>query len=172
MSEAKSKRSAVFAASLDPITDGHLWVISRAAELFDELVVAIGRNPSKASKYVFDEDERLSMAKECLKSHSNIRFAQMGSVYLVLFARANGISHIVRGIRNVNDFTVEQTMNNINQKMAGELTSVFLMPPVGLGEVSSSFVKSLIGYEGWRDEVRKYVPLNVAKALEAKFHDK
>lgn len=158
-------RRAVFAASLDPITNGHLWVIREAARLFDEVIIAVGVNPSK--KYLFSEVERVRMAN-AVNIHRNCRVAVMGMVYLVDFAKANNANYIVRGVRNAGDFAYELTFKNINSRMAPDIQTLFLVPPTELAEVSSSFVKGLMGYERCVEEIRKYVPEYVAMYMMAK----
>lgn len=167
------KTLAVYAASLDPITFGHLWMIEKGQELFDEIHIGIGINPAKAGKYFFSDNERLELSKSCLP---NCKVSFMGGLYLVDFAISIGATHILRGIRNTEDFNFESTMAAINREMANSrnfsLETVFLMPPKDLSTVSSSFVKSIIGYNGWKSEIRKYVPENIAQAIESKSYGK
>lgn len=159
-------RRAIFAASLDPITNGHLWVIKEAEKLFDEVIVGVGVNPSK--KYTFEEDDRFSMAY-ILCANEKCEVRRMGMKYLVDFAKEHDAQYIVRGVRNGSDFAYEHTLKNVNARMAPEITTVFLVPPTDLAEVSSSFVKGLVGYEGWQKEIRRYVPEHVATAMMARF---
>lgn len=160
-------RVAVFAASLDPITFGHLWMIDQALDLFDQVIVAVGVNPAKSSRYMFTDDERVDMVQS-LRTTGALRVRKMEMVYLVDFAKNYGANYLIRGIRNTSDFDYESTLNHINAKMAPEIKTVFLMPPPDIAIVSSSFVKGLIGYEGWNKEIRKYVPENVAQEIERK----
>lgn len=165
----KIPKRAILAASLDPITFGHIWIVKEAIKIFDEVVVGVGINPAKSSKYMFTDDERVNMAEESLPEFVQIcNIKKMEMVFLVDFAKENNATHIVRGIRNFNDFGFEQTLNNVNKRMEPDLTTIFLMPPTDLAEISSSFVKSLIGYNGWQTEIRKYVPELVARAIERK----
>jgi pantetheine-phosphate adenylyltransferase len=162
------KAKAIYAASLDPITFGHLWLINEGMQLFEELIVCVAVNPNKAGKYMFSVEERLHMTRFCMPPC--VRVASIGPNYLVDFVKQEKATHLLRGVRNAEDFSVESTMAEINRRMALgrgiDVETVMLSPPHELSIVSSSFVKSLIGYEGWKKEIRKYIPEHVAIALE------
>jgi len=166
-----NKTKAIYAASLDPITFGHLWVIRQGLELFDELVVCIAVNPSKVGRYLFSAEERASMAIASVPAGALVK--TIGPNYLVDFIRQERATHLLRGVRNAEDFSVEQTMAEVNRQMANnrgfDIETIMVTPPHELSIVSSSFVKSLIGYEGWQKEIRQYVPEQIAEALEAKY---
>jgi len=165
-----SRTKAIYAASLDPITFGHLWVVQQGLELFDELIVCIAVNPSKVGRYLFTAEERASMATSCVPKGAVVK--TIGPNYLVDFIRQERATHLLRGVRNAEDFSVESTMAEINRKMANsrgfDVETIMVTPPHHLSVVSSSFVKSLIGYEGWQKEIRQYVPERIAEALESK----
>jgi pantetheine-phosphate adenylyltransferase len=150
------KRVAVYAGSFDPPTNGHLWMIDKGAKMFDKLIVAIGVNPNK--KYTFSVDERIQMLKDSVKGCPNVSIDQFNNKYLVKYAQSIGADFILRGIRNSADFNFEQGMNNINRDINSNINTVFLMPPRELCEISSSFVKGLIGPEGWQTVVSQYIP--------------
>jgi pantetheine-phosphate adenylyltransferase len=150
------KRVAVYAGSFDPPTNGHLWMIEQGAKMFDKLIVAIGVNPNK--KYTFSVDERIQMLKDSVKGCPNVSIDQFNNKYLVKYAQSIGADFILRGIRNSADFNFEQGMNNINRDINSNINTVFLMPPRELCEISSSFVKGLIGPEGWQTVVSQYIP--------------
>lgn len=156
-------RRAVYAGSFDPITHGHLWMIREAAELFDDLVVAIGVNPEKHSS--FSLEDRLEMLRESLAGIERVTIASFENEFLVNFARDVGAGHIVRGIRDGADYTYERGMRHVNADMQDAITTVFLIPPRELTEVSSSFVKGLVGPSGWQDVVRRYVPEPVFRRM-------
>ncbi len=160
-------RTAVYAGSFDPITNGHLWMVEEGAKLFDELVVAIGENPSK--KYTFTLDERLDMLRDATRHVTNVTTATFTNAYLVHYAKGIGAQYILRGVRNSADYTYEHTMRHINEDLGKDITSVFLMPPRGIAEVSSSMVKGLIGPQGWEATVSKYVPAPVLQKLLTRF---
>jgi pantetheine-phosphate adenylyltransferase len=149
-------RRAVYAGSFDPITLGHLWMVEQGRALFDELVVAIGINPEK--RYLFTLEERLAMLREVTAGFANVRIASYENMFLVRYAERVGASFILRGIRNEQDYGYERGMRYVNAELDARVRSVFLIPPRELVEVSSSFVKGLVGPQGWQDLVRKYVP--------------
>lgn len=157
-------RTAVYAGSFDPPTNGHLWMIQQGLEMFDRLYVAIGSNPSK--NYSFSIEERLQLLKESIPSCERLTISEFNNRYLVDYARDVNAHYILRGIRSSDDYEYERVMRHINGDMAPQVTTTFLMPPRDIAELSSSMVKSLTGPEGWQDTVRRYVPPAVFKALE------
>ncbi|MBK1829687.1 pantetheine-phosphate adenylyltransferase [Verrucomicrobiaceae bacterium R5-34] len=157
-------RTAVYAGSFDPPTNGHLWMIKQGLELFDRLYVAIGSNPAK--NYSFSVDERLQLLRESIPSCERLTISEFNNRYLVDYAREVGAQYILRGIRAADDYEYERVMRHINADMAPNITTTFLMPPRDIAELSSSMVKSLIGPAGWQETVRRYVPGPVFSALE------
>jgi len=157
-------RTAVYAGSFDPPTNGHLWMIDRGLELFDRLIVAIGDNPSK--RYTFTVGDRLRLLRASVPSCERLSIEHFDNRYLVDYAREMDASFILRGIRSPDDYEYERVMRHINADLAPRITTTFLMPPRDIAEVSSSMVKGLIGPEGWQDTVRRYVPAPVFEALE------
>lgn len=162
-----SKRTAVYAGSFDPVTNGHLWMIRKGAAVVDELVVAVGLNPEKA--YTFTVDQRLRMLREVTAGMDNTQVASFESKYLVDYARSIGARFILRGIRNLADYSFERAMRHVNHDLAPEITSIFLMPPRDLCEISSSFVKGMIGPDNWEQVVPKYVPEPVFRVMLEKY---
>lgn len=161
--QRRGKKSAVYGGSFDPLTVGHMWMIEQGARLFDHLIVAIGVNPDK--KYTFTLDQRLEMLRESTRPFSNVTVASFSSRYLIHYAQLAGATHILRGIRTESDYEIERAMRNINGDLDSSICTVFLMPPRGIAEVSSSMVKGLIGPVGWQKIVRKYVPEPVYRRL-------
>ena len=159
-------RTAVYAGSFDPPTNGHLWMIEQGLRLFDHLYVAIGSNPAKT--YTFSVDERLQMLRDSLPSCERLTISHFNNRYLVNYARAVDAQYILRGIRSPNDYEYERGMRHINADMAPEIITSFLMPPRDIAELSSSMIKGLIGPEGWEDMDRRYVPEVVFNQLEKK----
>ena len=149
-------KKAVYAASFDPVTNGHLWVIEQAAQLFDHLTIAIGINPEKA--YTFSLEERLALLAETTSQFENVTIANYENQFLVNYARNIDANHIIRGIRTQTDYEFERRMRYINSDLDESITTIFLMPPREIAEISSSFVKGLIGPTGWKDVVNRYVP--------------
>jgi pantetheine-phosphate adenylyltransferase len=159
-------RTAVYAGSFDPPTNGHLWMIRRGLEMFDRLIVAIGSNPAKA--YSFTVDERLDLLRASTVGMERLEIAHFDNRYLVDYAKRMEAKYILRGIRSPNDYEYERVMRHINADMAPEVTTVFLMPPRDIAELSSSMIKSLTGPAGWEETVRRYVPEPVFGALAAR----
>jgi pantetheine-phosphate adenylyltransferase len=159
-------RKAVFAGSFDPVTNGHLHMIRAGAALFDQLIVAVGTNPEK--NYAFTVEDRLAMLKAVSKGLKNVRVEQMPNVFLVDFARDQGAIWVLRGVRDDEDYRFERLMRYMNDDICPEVTTVFLMPPRELAEVSSSFVKGLVGPTGWEQVVEKYLPAEVIAVLRGK----
>jgi pantetheine-phosphate adenylyltransferase len=156
-------RRAVYAGSFDPPTNGHVFMIEEGARLFDELVVAVGVNPDKRG--TFPVEQRLELLRKVSSPHANVRVERFENQFLVRYARSIGARYILRGIRTGADFDFEYTMRQVNADMAPEVATVFLVPPRQLAETSSSFVKGLVGPEGWRDVVKGFVPAPVFQAI-------
>src|SRR6202000_1944144 len=143
MRTRKRARLGVYAGSFDPPTIGHLWMIEQGVRLFDRLIVAVGVNPDK--KYTFTLDARLEMLRDSTKKFRNVSIASFSNRYLINYAQTVGASHILRGIRTESDYEFERTMRNINGDLDPKICTIFLMPPRGIAEVSSSMVRGLIG---------------------------
>ncbi len=157
-------RVVVYAGSFDPITNGHLWMIEESARLFDRVIVAIGVNPEKKS--FFPLHDRLTMIQQTVGHLPNVEITDFTNKYLISYALDVGASFILRGIRNTNDCVYEQQMRNVNADINSKITTVFLMPPREIAEISSSLVKGLVGPEGWQDLVRTYVPSSVFRMFK------
>ena len=162
-------RRAVYAGSFDPPTLGHLWMIQEAQALFDELVVAIGINPEKRNTYTIDE--RRDMLEAITEGFPNVRISVFENRFLVRYAREIGAGFIVRGIRSAADYEYERSMRYINSDLAPEISTVFLMPPREIAEVSSTMVKGLVGPDGWMETVKRYVPPAVYQKMIAEHHN-
>lgn len=158
---------AVYAGTFDPVTYGHLWVIEEASKLFDEVVVAVGTNKTKKPWFsAFQRREMISASK----LQPNVEVRGFDRELLVNFARRIGATYIVRGIRNARDFQDEQSLKTVNHMLDQNISTVFLMPPSELAEVSSSGVKSVVGFDDWKKAAKFFVPPHVVKAL-ANRHD-
>jgi len=161
-------RRAVYAGSFDPITLGHLWMIEQGAKLFDELVVAIGVNPDK--RYLFTLAERMAMLQQVTGHLANVKVASFENLFLVHYARQVGANFILRGVRNEQDYKYERGMRYVNEELDEQIATVLLVPPRELVEVSSSFVKGLVGPQNWKVILRKYVPDPVYQMFLARYH--
>lgn len=159
---------AVYAGSFDPPTNGHVWMIEQGARLFDELIVAVAKHPEK--EYTFDIDERLAWLQEIADRHDNVSVASIQNEFLAHYAKRVDARFVIRGIRHEDDYQYERGMRYVNSDLNPDLTTVFLMPPRALCELSSSFVKGMIGPQGWAPVVNGYVPKAVFERL-SKYHD-
>ncbi len=160
-------KKAIYAASFDPVTNGHLWMIEQGAHLFDELVVAIGTNPEK--RYTFSVQERLAFLRVATSTYANVTVDAFENQFLVKYARSIDAPYIIRGIRTEEDYENERRMRYLNGDFDPTITTVFFIPPREIAEISSSAVKGLVGPEGWEGIVSRYVPLVVHQALIERF---
>jgi pantetheine-phosphate adenylyltransferase len=126
------------------VTNGHLDIISRAASLYDEVIVAVLRNPSKSA--LFTVDERVEILRDVLKDQPNVRVARFDGL-IVNFCRANDVSAIVKGLRAVSDFDYEMQMAQMNYSQAGVETLFMTTNPL-YAFLSSSLVKEFAKYGG------------------------
>ena len=159
---APDPRIAVCPGSYDPITFGHLDVISRTSELFDEVVVAVVNLPIRKGKTLFDVSERLAFIEEATAGLPNVR-AQPFSTLVVEFAHEVGAKAIVKGLRAISDFEYELEMNQLNRKQAPDIESLYLMASPQYSFLSSSGVKELATFGG---RIEDLVPSGVAERLK------
>jgi pantetheine-phosphate adenylyltransferase len=158
---AESPRIAICPGSYDPITYGHLDVISRASDLFDEVVVAVVNLPIRKGRTLFEIEERLAFIDAATAHLGNVR-AEPFDVLVVEFARRIGARAIVKGLRAISDFEYEFEMNQLNRKLAPEIESAYVMASPEYSFLSSTGVKELATFGG---DVRDLVPAEVAEAL-------
>jgi pantetheine-phosphate adenylyltransferase len=135
-----NKRTAMYPGTFDPITNGHNDLVRRAASIFDRLVVAIAANPHKAP--MFSLEQRVEMARSVLTDVHNVEVR--GFVGLsVDFARQNGLTVIVRGLRAVSDFEFEFQLANMNRHLSPEIETVFMTPQEQYTFISSTLVREI-----------------------------
>jgi pantetheine-phosphate adenylyltransferase len=135
-----NKRTAVYPGTFDPITNGHTDLVKRAANIFDRLVVAVAANPNKAP--MFTMEKRVEMARRVLSDVDNIEVKGYSGL-TVEFARQNGLSVIVRGLRAVSDFEFEFQLANMSRHLTPEIESVFLTPQEQYTFISSTLVREI-----------------------------
>ncbi len=157
-----SNRIAVCPGSYDPVTNGHLDVIGRAAQHFDELVVAVVNLPHRKGKTLFETDERVAFIERATAHLGNVR-AEPFSTLVVDFAHVLGAHVIVKGLRAISDFEYELEMNQLNRRQAPDVESMYLMASPQYSFLSSSGVKELATFGGNIDEL---VPDYVAARLK------
>jgi pantetheine-phosphate adenylyltransferase len=154
-------RRAVCPGSFDPVTNGHLDIIGRAAGLFDEVVVATGTNVSK--NRLFDPQERLAMLEEVVRPWDNVRVAGFPGL-IVDFCREIDAMAIVKGLRGATDYEYELPMAQMNVHLTG-IETIFLPGATGTAFVSSSLIKEVAAFGG---DISAFVPPFVAARLEEK----
>ena len=159
---APDNRIAVCPGSYDPITNGHIDVITRAAAMYDLLIVGVVNLPIRKGSTVFSADERCGFARDALGHLENVEIAPF-STLVVDFARERGAMAIVKGLRAISDFEYEFEMNQLNRKQAPEIESVYLMASPQYSFLSSSGVKELATFGG---EIEDLVPAGVATRLK------
>jgi pantetheine-phosphate adenylyltransferase len=161
MTELK-KTIAVCPGSYDPITNGHLDVIRRTAELYDEVVVAVVNRSVRKSSALFPIEERMRFIENAIADLESVR-AEPFSNLVVEFARSVGAKAIVKGLRAISDFEYELEMNQLNRRQDPEIESVYLMASAQYSFLSSSGVKELATFGGKIDDL---VPDEVARRLQ------
>lgn len=156
-------KKAVITGSFDPITLGHQWIIEKASVLFEEVVVVIAKNVNKKS--YFEDSIKKSLVEDFCKTLPNVSVVVIENQFVADYAKQIGAGYLVRGIRNAQDLEYERTIERVNTQINSALQTIFLMPPVHLSEISSSLVKSLVGFIGWHKQVSKMVSPSVYSAF-------
>jgi pantetheine-phosphate adenylyltransferase len=154
-------RVAVCPGSYDPVTNGHLDVITRASRVFDKVVVGVVNNPVRKEKTLFTAEERKAFIEEATAELGNVEVGVMSNL-LVEFARDNGATAIIKGLRAISDFEYEFEMNQLNRKLASEIESMYIFASANYSFLSSTGVKEIATFGG---DVSDLVPGRVAKAL-------
>jgi pantetheine-phosphate adenylyltransferase len=164
-------RTALYAGSFDPVTNGHLDVVRRAAHLCDRLVLAIGVHPGKAP--LFSADERLAMLNETcapLARAAGCQFACITFADLVVAAaQREDATLLIRGLRDATDFDYEMQMAGMNEAMAPGIETVFLPASPAVRPIAATLVRQIAGMGG---DVTPFVPASVVARLKKKFAGK
>ena len=161
-SEARKPVIAVYPGSFDPVTNGHLDLIERGAQIFDQLIVAIARNPEKDP--LFPVPERVEMLQAVTFELKNVAVDVFEGL-LVNYARAQDASVILRGIRAVSDYEYELQMAMMNRKIEPEIETIFMLPAEAYSFLSSRLVKELARLGG---PIKGLVPPLVEERLRTK----
>jgi pantetheine-phosphate adenylyltransferase len=154
---------AVYAGSFDPITFGHLDLIERASKLFGQVVIAIGRHPTKTPLFTYSE--RLDLLRQITSGMTNVRMDSFEGL-LIQYCQRVGARVIVRGLRAATDFEYELQIAHANADMEPGVDTVFLPTRTHYGFVSASLVREIASHGG---DVSHYAPAVVCDALRAKF---
>lgn len=158
---------AIFPGSFDPITNGHVEVVEAAARMFEKLYVVIMTNTSK--KYLFDEKERLDLARKVFENDENVEVIARTAELTVEVAHELNAGAIVRGLRNTTDFNYERDIAGINKTLDPKLNTVLLFTRPEDSFISSSMIKETVFFGG---NVSTLVPKSVAAALKEKLRNR
>jgi len=152
-------KRAIYSGTFDPITNGHIDILKRALNIFDEIIVAVGINASKQT--MFDTNTRIMLIKEATKDLKGISVMSFDNL-LVDFAKEQGVNNIIRGLRAVSDFEYELQMGYANNSLDENLETIYLMPSLQNAFVSSSVVRELIKHNG---KISHLVPNNIINLI-------
>jgi pantetheine-phosphate adenylyltransferase len=157
----ESPRVAVCPGSYDPVTNGHLDIITRASRVFDKVVVGVVNQPVRKQKTLFTGEERRAFIAAATEHLGNVQVEVFASL-LVEFAREHGAIAVVKGLRAISDFEYEFEMNQLNRKLAPEIESMYIFASPQYSFLSSTGVKEMATFGG---DTSDLVPEPVAKAL-------
>ena len=155
-------KKAIYPGSFDPVTYGHLDIIKRAAQIFDEITVSVLDN--KAKHPLFSTDERVRILEEVTKDISNVKVASYDGL-LIDYAKKSGANVVIRGLRAITDFDFELQLAQTNRKLYDTVDTVFLTTSLDYAYLSSSTVKEVASFGG---DISKFVP----KFVEEKVYEK
>lgn len=158
-------KRVIYPGTFDPITNGHIDIIRRAALIFEKVIVAVVKDPTKNA--LFSYKERLSLAKAATKGIKNVKVEGFSGL-VVEYARKNNAKVIIRGLRMISDFEYEFQMALTNRNLAPDIETVFLMPHPQYSYVSSKLIKEA-GSLG--ADLKEFLPAPVAKALKDKINE-
>ena len=159
--------AAIYPGSFDPITNGHLDVVMRAAKIFDRVTIAVLENREKRGRNLFTLEERLELIREAVH-HAKLPNVDVDtfSGLTAEYARLRNVTVIVRGLRAVSDYEFELQIAHLNRQLNKDLETVFIMAGTRYSYVSSTMVKEVASYGG---DVSKLVPAVSNRALKAKY---
>ncbi len=154
-------RTVICPGSYDPVTNGHLDIISRAASVFDRVIVGVVNNPVRKPGTLFNAEERRDFIEEATADLENVE-AEVFAELVVEFARQKGASAVVKGLRAISDFEYEFEMAQLNRLLAAEIESIYIIASPSYSFLSSTGVKEMATFGG---DVSELVPPSVAAAL-------
>jgi pantetheine-phosphate adenylyltransferase len=154
-------RTVICPGSYDPVTNGHLDIISRAASVFDRVIVGVVNNPVRKAGTLFNAEERRDFIEEATADLDNVEAAVFAEL-VVEFAREKGASAVVKGLRAISDFEYEFEMAQLNRLLAAEIESIYIISSPSYSFLSSTGVKEMATFGG---DVSELVPPSVAAAL-------
>ncbi|MFT5573106.1 MAG: pantetheine-phosphate adenylyltransferase [Cryomorphaceae bacterium] len=160
------KKIAIYPGTFDPVTNGHLDLVARAEQIFDEVIIAVSDNPRKNP--LFSTQERLDMVNDATKGIAQVRVESFDDL-LVNFVSRKNAKFVIRGLRAVSDFEYEFQLASANRRLDGNIETIFLTPLEENYFISSSLVREISYYDG---DITSFVPMHVRKALKKKWAEK
>lgn len=157
---------AIYPGTFDPLTNGHSDIVTRAAKLFDHVIVAIANSTGKQT--LFTTEQRISLARKALEQLKNVEVKEFSGL-VTEYAKQENATVIIRGLRAVSDFEYEFQMAGMNRQLYDKVETIFLTPSEHLSYISSSLVKEIASLNG---NVSKFVHEGVMQALNRQFRDK
>ncbi len=151
--------TAIYPGTFDPVTNGHIDIITRACKMFDKIIVAVADNKDKNT--MFSLDKRVEMMKKATAKFKKVEVKSFNSL-LVDFAKKENAKIIIRGLRAVSDFEYELQMGYANKSLYEEIDTIYLMPNLQNAFISSSVVRSILKYNG---DVSHLVPAEILEDL-------
>ena len=161
----KSHRTAIYPGTFDPVTHGHADLVTRAARVFDKVIIAVAESPHKTP--LLSLDERISLAQSEMRELDNVEVVGFSNL-LVDFVQQMGAGVLVRGLRAVSDFEYEFQLASMNRHLAPEVETLFMTPDERYGFISSSLVKEIARLGG---NVAEFVSPDVEQALRRRFRE-
>lgn len=161
-------KTAVYPGSFDPLTNGHVDVALRAAKIFDEIIIRVADNPEKEGRYLFNAEERVSLAKAVFKDYPNIKVVCCTGL-VVKEAKKLHAQALIRGLRAVTDYEAEYQRHEVNEFIEPDIDRVYLMAHKDQAFVSSSNIKEIF-FHG--EDISRLVPLPVLEARKKKKEEK
>ena len=157
-------KKIIYPGTFDPITNGHLDIAERAANLFDHVILAIANNPKKHS--LFTVDERIDLIRTSIEHLENISVSSTETL-IVRFAKKNEAVALIRGLRSISDFEYEFQMALMNRSLAPEISTIFMMPDEKYMHLNSTVIKEIAALDG---NISAYVPAIVEATLKSKLN--
>jgi pantetheine-phosphate adenylyltransferase len=154
-------RTAVCPGSYDPVTNGHIDIITRTSRVFERVIVGVVNQPVRKQQTLFTADERKGFIEDATADLDNVEVKVMSNL-LVEFAKENGAKAIIKGLRAISDFEYEFEMNQLNRKLAADIESMYIFASANYSFLSSTGVKEIATFGG---DIGDLVPGPVAKAL-------
>jgi pantetheine-phosphate adenylyltransferase len=149
-------KTALFPGSFDPFTKGHHDIVLRGLNLFDEVIISIGHNTTKKSRY-FDVDFMVGKIEKLYQNHPNVRVVLYNELTSSL-AKREGANYLLRGLRNTTDFEYENTISQMNRYLNEELETVFLITSPQFAAISSTIIREVHRYGG---DVSEFLPYDI-----------